>query len=655
MWCVNVSIYTKFKKANRLLREKNYIMAQALYSEILNESDCHIRKQVLLNLEILNQYIGHDTRNDAIDESRIRLRSGAKEGDAVFVGIASIPGRVEALKSTIDSLSPQVDKIGVFLDGYSSVPDFLTENDKVICKTSDDFNRKVGDAGKFFWVDNHHGFYFTCDDDLTYPKDFVERIKSKILSNKNPVVVGWHGSVLLTPFENYYDKSSRRVFTFGAPRPYDTPVHILGTGCLGFHTNDIVVNFSDFPTPNMADVYFAKIAQEQRVPFQVIKHERGEITEFPDTKETSIYSHSSANKSNSSHNTKEIQNKVVRSINWRLNFVDDVLDILVVGRFKINKKGGVYKSSHLLFEYLSRLGHRVTACCLSELDSIKIEEFSYDFALFYAPDPERPDFSNSIDVVKRLISKDVICAVNFSFNLDKDRTLWIQKQLDDLNEGLKSPKCFFASFSNSTSLIFEESYRDRIVPFPKTIKLNDHSISGKPFNDREGIFLGDLAKLGNSKLTHGPVLNWLEQIRKKLPHVNIYALKHYHTDITLAEYVKVLPYTEKIEDLLSNFRLCINLTPGATFEMVPVEAMLSGTPVLHRSMPQSLSEYLSPNSIEVNSPNELGELCKRLYENENLWKKASAAGLSAYNSLKVENVIAAFEMSIRKCLNRARV
>lgn len=657
MWCLNVSIYSKLKKANSLFREKNYIAAKELYNELLSSSDSYIKKQVLFNLELINYNISFnpEVEKGSVGNGLINTYLNSKENDTVFVGIASIPGRAEALKSTIESLYHQVDKIGIYLDGYNSVPDFIKENDKVVYKTSDDFERKVGDAGKFYWVDSHSGFYFTCDDDLIYPKDYVQRIKSKILSNKKPLVVGWHGSVLLSPFENYYDKSSRRVFAFGAPRPYDTPVHILGTGCLGFHTNDIVVSFGDFPTPNMADVYFAKVAQEQKVPFQVIKHDRDEITEFPNTKETSIYAHSSANKSNSSHNTKEIQNRIVKSIDWRLNFVDDVLDILVVGRFKINKKGGVYKSSHLLLEYLSQLGHRVTSCCLSELEELNIEDASYDFALFYAPDPERPDFQNCINFVKKLINKNVTCAVNFSFNLNKERTSWIRQQLDDLNEGFEHPRCFFASFSNSTSLVLGEEYQDRVVPFPKTIKLNHHLISRKSFEEREGIFLGDLAKLGNSRLTHGNVLKWLEQIRIKLPHVNIYVLKHYHTDIKLANYLKVLPYTEEIESILPNFRLCVNLTPGATFEMVPVEAMLSGTPVLHRSMPQSLSEYLSPNAIEVSTPSELGELCKRLYENESLWARTSDAGLSAYNSLKVENVIAAFDMSIRKCLNRAGV
>ncbi|QJR81528.1 glycosyltransferase [Alteromonas pelagimontana] len=633
------------KEANSLVRQDKLLEAKKIYNKIYKSSSPTIREQIEFNLKLINKKLLNNGNHKSFS---VHLSFE----EPTFVGIASIPSREYALLETVKSLVKQVDKIGIFLDGYSEIPDFLKDNKKILIKRSQDFDRKVGDAGKFFWVDEHKGFYFTCDDDLIYPNDYVARIKQKIISKREPVVVGWHGSLILCPFKNYYNKNSRRVFTFGSARPEDTPVHILGTGCVGFHTSSFNVNFCDFPTPNMADVYFAKLGQEQKVPFIVIKHEKEEIQEVPDTREVSIYQHSHSNK-DTEHNTKTTQNEVVSSIDWNVNYLKNSLDILIVGRFLINEKGGIFKSSRLLVEGLTQLGHRVSTCCLSQIDEFDFSSKKFDFSIIYAPDPERPDFSNCIDKVQLMIRLGVVCAVNFSFNLNENRTRWIERKLTELNSPFSYPRCFFASFSNSTSALFSEDISSMIVPFPKTISLNLKGKERLRYSEREGIFLGDLAKLLDEKLTHGNLLPWIEELSKRLPHVNLYAIKHYHTDLDYPKNIKVIPYTKNIENVLGNYRLCINLTPGATFEMVPLEALLSGTPVLHRRMPQSLSEYLSPVSIEINSPKELGEVCQRIYENENIWNRLSKAGSGSYEFFRIENITAALDLSIRKCLNRS--
>lgn len=583
---------------------------------------------------------------------RSKKTSSLSFKDSVFVGIASIPQRVNALKETIASIEDQVDKIGVFLDKYSEVPEFLLKNPKVTCKLSSEFDNDVGDAGKFFWVNQHDGFYFTCDDDLIYPVDYVERIKNKIIESMEPVVFGWHGSLILKPFNNYYDKNSRRVFSFGAPRPYDTPVHVLGTGCLGFHTSHIDVRFEDFSTPNMADIYFALLGQQQQVPFVVIEHMKNEIKESDNSQDFSIYKHSSQEVKGSRHNTKKRQNEIVSSTNWKKFYLKRFLKILVIGRFEINEKGGVYKSSHLLEKALKKLGHDVTVCCLSKLDSIDLSK-KYDFCIAYAPDPNRPDFGSCIEAVESLAKEKCICAVNFSFNLNDERTQWISENLVNLNKSFAKPRIFFASFSNSTQYLFKDNLREFIVPFPKTISLDRGE--NLTYEEREGIFLGDLAKLSNKSLVRGELAKWVEQIRIKLPHVNIYALKHYHTEKLPLNYLKIIPYTQNIGEVINKFRLAVCLVPGATFEMVPLESFISGTPVVHREMPQSLSEYLSPVSTEVNSPEELGEVCKNIYERKEVWERLNKSSYSASSYFDFENVVATMDIAIRKTMTRAGI
>lgn len=625
------------KQANELFKSGEYEKAELLYNSLLS-FDNVISESARQNLDIIKARISRTTLN---------------EREKIFAGIASIPQRTQALKKTIASLLPQVDRIGVFLDKYSEVPNFLLNNQKIEFKLSSDFHKDIGDAGKFYWVDDFEGYYFTCDDDLVYPPNYVERILSAIENYKEPVVVGWHGSVILTPFTNYYDSNSRRVFSFGAPRSNDTPVHVLGTGCLGFNTRHIKVKFNDFKTPNMADVYFALLGQDQNVPFIVIKHDKGEIYEIEESQDFSIYQHSSKNVDKSRHNTKERQNEIVSSINWTINYVKSKLNILVLGRFKINEKGGIFKSSNLLNDALQSLGHSVDVVCLSELGSTNLKKERYDFSIVYAPDPERPDFGDCLSFIKEIANKGTVCAVNFSFNLVQSRTDWIASQLQNLNSNYPNPRIFFASFSNSTSLTFPESIRKYIVPFAKTIDIDRYE--NACYHDREGIFLGDLAKLSNEKLVFGKVSKWLEQIRIHLPHVNIYALKHYHTNEMPTNYIKVIPYSKDIGAVLRKFRIAICLTPGATFEMIPLESMLCGTPVVFRNMPQSHSEYLAPIGVEVHTPEELGVICKNIYEREQLWTGLSKAGYASKEFFDIENVSSALDLSIRKCLLRSGI
>lgn len=635
------------KKANVLFRNGDYSSALELYLEIRNR-DPHLRAIIEGNIKIA------ELRAQKKADSKSKVSTDGK----TFVGIASIPSRHACLERTVGSLVDQVDGIGIYLDNYDAIPAWAESyGSKIKFERSQDQARDLGDAGKFFWIDGFKGYYFTCDDDLIYPHDYVARLIESIEKRKGPVAVGWHGSLVLEPFESYYDSSSRRVFSFGAARPEDTPVHILGTGCLGFHTSHLKVSLDDFKTPNMADVYFALLAQEQCIPLLVIKHEKGEIAELPSSQVVSINKHSSEGIEESRHNTKALQTALVKARRWTLNLSDKSLKIGIIGRFSTNQKGGIFKSSKLLIENLRSLGHEVEECCIS--DENKLNSFlevgaSFDFILAYAPDPNRPDFGSLLDKVRRLAEKGVVCAVNFSVNLQEERSGWIVKTVREINSGFSAPRVFLAAFSNSTSLIHNLKEIDPyIVVIPKT--LDPGEFSGKEYCEREGIFLGDLAKLTNSSLTFGEAKKWIEQIRVKLPHVNIYALKHYHTDKKLLDYIKVMPYQKDgIAQMLGKFRLCVCLTPGATFEMIPVEAAMQGTPVIHRLMPQSLSEYISPSGIQVSTPEELGEMCLRVYEREDIWKRLSSSSGSLHNSLHIKNISASIEIGIRKAIFRSK-
>jgi hypothetical protein len=45
-----------------------------------------------------------------------------------------------------------------------------------------------------------------------------------------------------------------------------------GTGIMAWHSDRVKVRFEDFKLPNMADIWMAKIAHEQKVPIMVLAH-----------------------------------------------------------------------------------------------------------------------------------------------------------------------------------------------------------------------------------------------------------------------------------------------------------------------------------------------------------------------------------------------
>lgn len=183
--------------------------------------------------------------------------------------LATIPSRIPQLKNTVESLLPQVDRLNVFLNNYTTVPEFLY-HDKIVLEFSDN---SLGDAGKFFWANTTTGFCFYCDDDIIYPSDYVEKTIDKIEQYERKAVIGVHGiNLRFTPVTDFHSTTER--FAFHAALKEDSLVHILGTGTLAYHSDTINVSVSAFERKNMADIFFALSGQKNKIPFICIAREK---------------------------------------------------------------------------------------------------------------------------------------------------------------------------------------------------------------------------------------------------------------------------------------------------------------------------------------------------------------------------------------------
>lgn len=277
-----------------------------------------------------------------------------------FAGLASVPERVDSLARTVESLLPQVDRVGVYLDGYPDVPACLDDKRIAAVRSQDDDRwRDRRDAGKFYWADEADGYYVSCDDDIVYPGDYVQTLVDAIERYGREAVVGLHGREYGRPaqaFGGYFANYHCLRDVAG-----EHPVHLLGTGTLAYHTSTIRVSRDDFEQPNMADVWFAKLAQRQRVPLVVLPHRAGWIHHTNHAR--TIASECSAG-TGSVRDTRALQERVVASTRWQLNTPAGDADLHPVGAAVVATKRGDHISNVLARGswYEADLLERLRAC-----------------------------------------------------------------------------------------------------------------------------------------------------------------------------------------------------------------------------------------------------------------------------------------------------
>lgn len=189
------------------------------------------------------------------------------------VGLASIPSREGSMIRVVRSLADQVDEVLVALNGYDKIPHALQEMRNVKCELLDN---SFGDAAKFYHVQDVDGLYFSADDDLEYPRDYVAYMTSKV--KKYNAIITLHGRRYdrrpITSFRRGFSLNFHCLHSYA----YDTELDVGGTGVMAFDTARFRLAITDFPVPNMADVWVAKKAHEQGVPIIGVAHTNRYLT-----------------------------------------------------------------------------------------------------------------------------------------------------------------------------------------------------------------------------------------------------------------------------------------------------------------------------------------------------------------------------------------
>jgi len=144
-----------------------------------------------------------------------------------FAAVASLPGR--PLDQMLRSIRPQVDELGVYLNGYPEVPAVVRELECHYILSA--ANR--GSSAKLYWSRHWDGYYFACDDDLLYPSNYVATLRANLVIYEDRAIVTACGRILKPDARRWRDWIGNGAYVTAVPQ--GRWINYLGGCAFAFH------------------------------------------------------------------------------------------------------------------------------------------------------------------------------------------------------------------------------------------------------------------------------------------------------------------------------------------------------------------------------------------------------------------------------------
>jgi hypothetical protein len=239
--------------------------------------------------ESLLEHSGHESRmNPGL---RIREPMVAKSLPFVFAGMASIPDREGQMKKAISGIISYVDRLFLFLNDYAQVPAWLYAHENITVFLGKTENLNIGDGGKFFGLNSireNDFYYFTLDDDLLYPPDYVWKMIRKIDQFDRKAIVGC-GGYIMNSFVNHFYNDRQTSWHISMKNNEDRPVQILHTGLSAWHSSALDFQPDQCRKANMSDLWLALAAQKNNVPRILIQRPPDWVINQPNPEAKTIF------------------------------------------------------------------------------------------------------------------------------------------------------------------------------------------------------------------------------------------------------------------------------------------------------------------------------------------------------------------------------
>jgi hypothetical protein len=205
----------------------------------------------------------------------------------IIGGLATMPSRRDTAALAIKSILPNVDRLYVYLDRFTTVPSYVV-HPKIVILKSQDFGA-IGANGKLLGLAmaGPDDFYVCFDDDNFYPRDFCLRLRLMLLALNRSAAVGIHGSLLPDDFVSF--SRQRTIFHFASRKICPRRVDVLATnGCM-FRVGEIQFDVLRWPEINMVDLNFALESARRHVESWILPKCRHWVRPLKECQEDSIF------------------------------------------------------------------------------------------------------------------------------------------------------------------------------------------------------------------------------------------------------------------------------------------------------------------------------------------------------------------------------
>jgi len=207
-------------------------------------------------------------RRARIDVSQIR---------PVVVSLATQPHRERFAAQVIDhfvkrsSIVPDV--VRITFNGFDAVPQWGEPYRSIATEN-------LGAAAKFSGLQDYPGCYwFSVDDDIRYPTDYIQRLLAA--HNTHGGAVGVHAGI--PPETGPYWSPATKKMHFEQGLPGDVPVTLLGTGTMAILVDDFPdLSMDTFKgNENRTDPVFAVYCRRRSIPMHAVKRHTKWLRSFP--------------------------------------------------------------------------------------------------------------------------------------------------------------------------------------------------------------------------------------------------------------------------------------------------------------------------------------------------------------------------------------
>lgn len=124
----------------------------------------------------------------------------------------------------------------------------------------------LADNGKFLHLKITKGneIYFTLDDDIIYPPDYVATTLANLAKHPNSIIT-YHGRKLIGRDLPYYQ--AHKQYRFTSNQEIDIKIDVAGTGVTAFNTSIFSpLNITHHPDQRMVDLLFSLEAAKLKIP-----------------------------------------------------------------------------------------------------------------------------------------------------------------------------------------------------------------------------------------------------------------------------------------------------------------------------------------------------------------------------------------------------